>query len=37
MHALAPGETDTRTGKKVTGQFANWTTHPNNPMREAVK
>ena len=30
---LKPGETDTRTGKIVTGEYANWTTHPNNPMR----
>lgn len=31
MHPLASGETDPRTGKKVTGDYANWTTHPNNP------
>ena len=37
MRALQPGEIDTRTGVKVTGQYANWTTHPNNPMREAAK
>ena len=37
MRPLAPGEIDTRTGQQVSGQFANWTTHPNNPMREAVK
>ncbi len=33
MHALAPGQTDPRTGKWVSGEYANWTTHPNNPMR----
>ncbi len=33
MRSLKPGETDTRTGKIVTGEYANWTTHPNNPMR----
>lgn len=33
MHSLKPGETDTRTGKIITGEYANWTTHPNNPMR----
>ena len=37
MRPLAAGEIDTRTGQQVSGQFANWTTHPNNPMREAVK
>ena len=37
MRTLQPGEIDTRTGAKVTGQYANWTTHPNNPMREAAK
>ncbi|MBL8520244.1 MAG: NAD-dependent dihydropyrimidine dehydrogenase subunit PreA [Betaproteobacteria bacterium] len=37
MRALKPGEVDKRTGVKVTGQYANWTTHPNNPMREAAK
>jgi dihydropyrimidine dehydrogenase (NAD+) subunit PreA len=33
MRALQPGETDERTGIKVTGSYRNWTTHPNNPMR----
>jgi len=33
MRALEPGEVDVRTGKKVTGEYANWTTHPNNPQR----
>ena len=36
MHALAPGDTDIRTGKVVSGEYANWTTHPNNPMREVT-
>jgi dihydropyrimidine dehydrogenase (NAD+) subunit PreA len=27
------GEMDQRTGKAVSGQHADWTTHPNNPMR----
>ena len=31
MRALQPGETDPRTGLTVTGKYANWTTHPNNP------
>jgi dihydropyrimidine dehydrogenase (NAD+) subunit PreA len=34
MHALAPGEVDPRTGLVVSGKYANWTTHPNNPMRK---
>ena len=26
------GGVDPRTGIAVTGDYANWTTHPNNPM-----
>ena len=33
MRALKAGEIDARTGKTVSGHCANWTTHPNNPMR----
>ena len=33
MRALQAGEVDTRTGMTVSGEYANWTTHPNNPMR----
>ncbi|UXC18074.1 MULTISPECIES: NAD-dependent dihydropyrimidine dehydrogenase subunit PreA [Comamonas] len=33
MRSLQPGEVDARTGKTVTGEYANWTTHPNNPSR----
>jgi dihydropyrimidine dehydrogenase (NAD+) subunit PreA len=32
MRALKPGEVDVRTGKSVSGEYANWTTHPNNPL-----
>ncbi|MDM7462114.1 MAG: NAD-dependent dihydropyrimidine dehydrogenase subunit PreA [Tepidimonas taiwanensis] len=32
MERMAPGETDPRTGRVVSGDYANWTTHPNNPM-----
>lgn len=32
MRQLQPGETDLRTGKVVSADYANWTTHPNNPM-----
>jgi len=31
MVPLAKGSVDPRTGK-VVGDYANWTTHPNNPM-----
>jgi dihydropyrimidine dehydrogenase (NAD+) subunit PreA len=30
---LLPGETDKRTGLKVSDKHADWTMHPNNPMR----
>jgi dihydropyrimidine dehydrogenase (NAD+) subunit PreA len=33
MEALKPGQTDVRTGKVVAAEYANWTTHPNNPSR----
>ncbi len=33
MRTLKPGEIDQRTGKPVSGSYANWSTHPNNPMR----
>ena len=36
MRELPVGETDPRTGRKVAG-FANWTTHPNNPMARAAE
>ena len=32
MRTLQVGEVDTRTGIKVTGEYGNWTTHPNNPQ-----
>ena len=35
LRTLAPGEVDARTGKTVTGEYANWTTHPNNPAAAA--
>ncbi|AVS64530.1 NAD-dependent dihydropyrimidine dehydrogenase subunit PreA [Paracidovorax avenae] len=35
LRSLAPGEVDARTGRTVTGEYANWTTHPNNPNRVA--
>jgi dihydropyrimidine dehydrogenase (NAD+) subunit PreA len=36
MRALKPGEVDVRTGEKVSGTYANWTTHKNNPMRRGM-
>ena len=31
MRTLKPGEIDERTGQVVPNEYANWTTHPNNP------
>jgi dihydropyrimidine dehydrogenase (NAD+) subunit PreA len=36
LRTLAPGEVDLRTGRPVAAEPADWTTHPNNPMRKAV-
>jgi dihydropyrimidine dehydrogenase (NAD+) subunit PreA len=33
MHSLPGGAIDPRTGQEVDPHYANWTTHPNNPMR----
>ena len=35
LRDLKPGEIDKRTGLPVSSEYANWTTHPNNPMRTA--
>ncbi|MCB1462582.1 MAG: 4Fe-4S binding protein, partial [Nitratireductor sp.] len=32
MEELPAGAIDQRTGKPVSDEYANWTTHPNNPM-----
>ena len=37
MEALSPGEVDPRTGKVVAPEYANWTTHPNNPGAKAAE
>jgi dihydropyrimidine dehydrogenase (NAD+) subunit PreA len=37
MEALPPGSIDERTGRVVAETYANWTTHPNNPMKKAVE
>jgi dihydropyrimidine dehydrogenase (NAD+) subunit PreA len=34
LRTLAPGELDKRTGKPVPAEAADWTVHPNNPMRQ---
>jgi dihydropyrimidine dehydrogenase (NAD+) subunit PreA len=31
LRTVAPGEVDLRTGKTVSAEHADWTTHPNNP------
>jgi dihydropyrimidine dehydrogenase (NAD+) subunit PreA len=36
LRDLAPGELDERTGKTVQATHADWTSHPNNPMRVAA-
>ena len=36
MIQLEPGMLDERTSKVVAGEYANWTTHPNNPMRKVA-
>ena len=35
--ALEPGQLDQRTGKVVESAYANWTTHPNNPVAQAAE
>ncbi len=37
MEAMAPGSIDPRTGRKVAADYANWTTHPNNPAAKAAE
>lgn len=37
MVPMAAGEVDPRTGKEVQPTYANWTTHPNNPMAKAAE
>lgn len=36
MEQMSKGSTDPRTGETV-GEYANWTTHPNNPMAKAAE
>ena len=37
MEQMAPGTVDPRTGKVVEKDYANWTTHPNNPSVTAAE
>ncbi|WP_299303193.1 NAD-dependent dihydropyrimidine dehydrogenase subunit PreA [uncultured Litoreibacter sp.] len=37
MVPIEPGQTDPRTGKVVEKEYANWTTHPNNPGAVAAE
>ena len=37
MEAMTPGTTDPRTGKVVEADYANWTTHSNNPAATAAE
>jgi dihydropyrimidine dehydrogenase (NAD+) subunit PreA len=37
MEAMTPGTVDPRTGKVVEQEYANWTTHPNNPAAAAAE
>ncbi len=36
MERLPAGVVDPRTGRTVSDEYANWTTHPNNPMAKAA-
>jgi len=37
MERMMPGETDPRTGRVVQKDYANWTSHPNNPSVRAAE
>ena len=37
MVEMEPGSVDPRTGKTVEKEYANWTTHPNNPSAAAAE
>ncbi|NDU99732.1 NAD-dependent dihydropyrimidine dehydrogenase subunit PreA [Pseudoroseicyclus tamaricis] len=37
MTELDAGTVDERTGRVVEGEYANWTTHPNNPSAQAAE
>ena len=37
MVPMQAGQTDPRTGRVVSGEYANWTSHPNNPSVHAAE
>ena len=37
MERMPAGSTDPRTGQVIVDEHGDWTTHPNNPMREAAE
>jgi dihydropyrimidine dehydrogenase (NAD+) subunit PreA len=37
MERLPAGSVDPRTGTVVSDDYANWTTHPNNPSAKAAE
>lgn len=37
MVPMSPGDVDPRTGRVVQADYANWTTHPNNPAAQAAE
>ncbi|NRB17133.1 MAG: NAD-dependent dihydropyrimidine dehydrogenase subunit PreA [Rhodobacteraceae bacterium] len=37
LEQVAPGQLDERTGELVSEDYANWTTHPNNPSATAAE
>ncbi|MFY0311330.1 NAD-dependent dihydropyrimidine dehydrogenase subunit PreA [Leisingera sp. D0M16] len=37
MEEVPAGQIDERTGEVVSGEYANWTTHPNNPSAAAAE
>ena len=37
MEKMQPGQVDPRTGRVVEDDYANWTTHPNNPAAQAAE
>jgi dihydropyrimidine dehydrogenase (NAD+) subunit PreA len=36
LRDVPAGEKDLRTGRLVSDKHADWTTHPNNPMRQVA-
>ncbi|MEZ5823967.1 MAG: hypothetical protein R3C97_04275 [Geminicoccaceae bacterium] len=36
-HGTLTTGSDPRTGEPINNEYGNWTTHPNNPMRQAAE